>query len=113
MHAFRERGGLPLEDHGVALLQGGKTPHLYNSDNEPLFRWGLPLAVAGMRIRVPRWNAPLEYGKFKLTGDKGSPLAPACTGLRLLPRAAPPLSVAGHLRLQQVNGEDRVAMRKP
>lgn len=38
MHAFRERGGLPLEDHGVALLQGGKTPHLYNSDNEPLFR---------------------------------------------------------------------------
>lgn len=38
MHAFRARSGLPLEEHGVAVLAGGGTQHLYNSDNEPLFR---------------------------------------------------------------------------
>lgn len=25
--------------HLLGLLQGGPTAHLYNSDNEPLFRW--------------------------------------------------------------------------
>lgn len=51
MHVFRARSGLQLEDLGVVVLQGGKTPHLYNCDNEPLFRWGRPLAAWALWVK--------------------------------------------------------------
>ncbi|KAI3437610.1 hypothetical protein D9Q98_000062 [Chlorella vulgaris] len=38
LHRFRQLSGLPLEDMGVVVLQGGSGFPLYNSDNEMLFR---------------------------------------------------------------------------
>lgn len=67
LHSFRALSGLPLEDHGVVVLQGGSTPHLYNSDNEPLFRWAaLPrLAAATLAFRQPqRRRRPAQFGPF-------------------------------------------------